>query len=311
MKIISWLKENKMQKIIFWFFIYTITTFLIGILCKFLVAWHVNDMHSQLQKTYDLFHVSASMPGSELLITLPTSQKQISLGDIFALDYLSKHKNDISAGDGDPDRFAIFKNHLIPFAAQFSDLETLVQTLSPSGSSTNFLSNVTQSQITQAISLLPNLEKDLEAVVGFQSDVLADAKYATSMAKEANLVFWLQIILIVLTLAAYPYGIFKLIQLKHSSKYQYTASMHKRLVVEYILFLTFFVSIDAYATYLLIAENVPMTFWNAFSVGSMAIPTGFAVGSLVFLHFNKKSVVNPAELQWKLKNIFHHVIGKK
>lgn len=301
MKITQWLKENKMQKIIFWFFVYTITTFLIGILCKFLVAWHVNDMHAQLQKTYDLFHISSSMPGSELKISLPSSKKEISLGDIFALDYLSKHKNDISAGDGDPDRFAIYKNHLLPYAAQFADLESIVSQFTPTGSSTSFLSNVTQDQIVIALQQLPNLEKDLAAVVGFQNDVLADASYAASMAKEANLVFWLQIILIVLTLAAYPYGIFKLIQLKHNTKYQYTSAMHKRLVIEYILFLTFFVSIDAYATYLLIAENVPMTFWNAFSVGSMAIPTGFAIGSLIFLHFNKRVVVDKEKLQWNIK----------
>ncbi len=287
-----------MSKLLLWFFIYTVVTFFIGIICKVLVAWHVNEMHSDLEKTRVLFHTAAEQGGSFKDVALLTFQngKVLTLGDLMSLDYLGAHQNDVSAGDGTLDRFWIYSKHISGNEAQFEQLKALVASLS--GGNPDFAS------LSQQLNDLAanGLDKVLEPVAGFQSDITRDAGYALSMRNEANLVFWLQIILIFLTLAAYPYGIYKLWLVKHYSKYQYDAKMHTRLIVEYLLFLLFFIAIDTYATYLLIAEKVPMTFWNAFSVGSMAIPTGFAIGSLFYIHFLKKLVVNPKELKFAFLN---------
>lgn len=288
-----------MQKILFWFFIYTITTFIIGILCKVLVAWHVNQMHSDLTITSNLFHTAADQGGS--LKDIPLLQLQsgnkITFGDILSLDYLNAHQGDIHAGDGTPDRFYIYSKHIMGNELKFDQLKAMMSTV--------MNGNISINDLAQDIQALGSLNNDLlEPIAGFQNDLVRDASYAVSMQSEANLVFWLQIGLIALTLAAYPYGIYKLWLVKHNKDKKYDAKMHSRLIIEYLVFLLFFIIIDTYATYLLIAERVPMTFWNAFSVGSMAIPTGFAVGSLVYIAFLRKHVVDPNNLKFDLLKPF-------
>lgn len=291
-KLLNLIRENNMPKLLLWFFVYTVVTFLIGILCKVLVAWHVNDMHANLTTTANLFHTSAEQGGSlkgTVLLTL-NSGKTITFGDILALDYLSAHKNDVSAGDGTLDRFYIYSKHFMGNEMKFQELQQLM--------SSTLNGKIDIADLPNDMQMLASFKPELlEPVANFQTDITRDASYAATMQGEANLVFWLQIGLIALTIAAYPYGIYKLWLVKHNKKYQYDAKMHNRLIVEYLVFLLFFVIIDTYATYLLIAEDVPMTFWNAFSVGSMAIPTGFAIGSLIFIGFNRRIVVNKEMLR--------------
>lgn len=297
-RLLNLIRENNMPKLLLWFFIYTVVTFLVGVLCKVLVAWHVNDMHANLTTTANLFHTAAEQGGSmkQTVLLHLASGKDVTFGDVLALDYLSAHKNDVSAGDGTLDRFYIYSKHFMGNEAKFEELQNLM--------SSTLNGKISLADIPTDIQALGALKPELlEPVAKFQSDIARDANYAVTMQGEANLVFWLQIGLIALTLAAYPYGIYKLWLVKHNKKYQYDAKMHNRLIIEYLVFLLFFIIIDTYATYLLIAENVPMTFWNAFSVGSMAIPTGFALGSLVFIAFNRRLVVNKEALRkplWSL-----------
>lgn len=291
-QLLKLLKVNNMPKLLLWFFIYTILTFIFGILCKVLVAWHVNDMHTDLTTTSHLFSIAAEQGGSlkNTAILQLASNKTITFGDILALDYLSAHQNDVHAGDGTLDRFYIYSKHIMGNEQKFADLKALMNAVVGSG-------QIDLASQLHGLSLLD--VKLLEPVANFQNDIARDAIYASSMQSEANLVFWLQIGLIALTLIAYPYGIYKLWLIKHNTKYQYDAKTHKRLIMEYLMFLVFFIIIDTYATYLLIAEDVPMTFWNAFSVGSMAVPTGFAIGSLIFIWLNKKHVVDKENLELK------------
>lgn len=308
MKLINSMKTNNMSKIVFWFFVYTLVTFAIGIICKVLVAWHVDEMHSNLSKTHDMFATAAAMPGSDVILVKAgsvfhiaanqdvTFAHDLTLGDLFSLDYISTHRGSISAGDGSADRFAIVSQHFNNMGADVQKRLVAATTLLHSHDAS------TLATALQALpTVIPTMASDLNLVAGFQADVAKDADYALSMSNEANMVFWLQMGLIALTLAAYPVGIYKMWKIKHNPIYKYDALTHKRMIVEYVVFLLFFVAIDTYATYLLIAENVPMTFWNAFSVGSMAIPTGFAIGSLAFLHFVKKDVVDPVNLRWNFK----------
>lgn len=246
MKLLNYFKENKLSKILLWFFIYTIITFIVGIICKVLVAWHVEDVRHQIEQTNNLFVGAAKQPD-----------------DISAAAHFFRNINSVSGGDGGnrEDIFAVFKNHISGHEAQIMQMASSPSTV------------------------------DLSFLKGFKADLNIDLDYLSDLKTETAMIFWLQIVLIVLTIAAYPYGIYKLWKLKHNSELKYTKKLHIRFIIEYVIFVALFIIIDAYAIYLLIKENVPMTFWNLFSIISVAIPTTFAFGSLTFIWFQRKHVV--------------------
>lgn len=134
-------------------------------------------------------------------------------------------------------------------------------------------------------------------LIGWEADTMIglnklkglDPNYNAHMI-EAGSGLGTQVLLVIITLIAYPVGMIKM--WKTLSKNEpWTTKTQKRLFIEYLVFLIAFVLIDLSGISMMIVEHAPMSNgWVQFALISILFPTGFAVGSLLYIRKTKSLV---------------------
>lgn len=134
-------------------------------------------------------------------------------------------------------------------------------------------------------------------LIGWEADTMIgltklkglDPNYSTHMT-EAGSGLGTQVLLVIITLIAYPVGIIKMYKVLYKND-EWNLKVQKRLFIEYLVFLILFILIDLSGITIMIIENAPMeSGWVRFALISILFPTGFAIGSLIFIRKTKMLV---------------------